>query len=400
MATLAAPAQIRRPSAMAGDERAQSPSKSAAKLAPTGQKQPAGAGYHSAASTMHGASYLAAISQYLNKGQPGAAEPPDSTSDAHETTEDGQLLSRFRIANLIGVGNYARVYRAFTLSGKELAVKAINLSRTSDTYKQKFLPRELTILRRIRHPNICKVHEIIQIADRVFIVMQFCPRGTIADLLHRLGALSEPVSRNLFSQTAEAVAYLHSLDLAHRDLKVENILLDGEFCPKLTDFSYSVQVRDAHRLQQATHKTTQTGHRDNHAGSQPPAGLPANCRQGPKSRSSSMRLNDTFCGTLPYLSPEIIRQCPYDSKKTDIWSLGICLYVMLNDRLPFPFHDIKLMVKRQMSHEFKFRASIEFSEQSKDLVRHMLEPEYQRRPSCADLLKHPWMFGPREKPAP
>lgn len=319
--------------------------------------------------------------QMLLSSCSGQSKDLDPSKDIQETNEDAAFIKRFRISSLIGTGNYARVYKATSSQGRELAIKAINLSKTSENYRTKFLPRELTILRRISHANICKTQEIIQVADRIFIVMQYCPHGTIADLLHKLGPLSEPVARDLFIQTVDAVVYMHSIDLAHRDLKVENILLDQDFCPKLTDFSYSIDVREKHNsLSRKSHKSGSLKQLKN-----------------VKSRSP-IKLSDTFCGTLPYLSPEMIRQTPYDSKKTDVWSLGVCLYVTLNDRLPFPFNDIRLMVKKQITRDYKFRAHGEFSDQLRDIISLMLEPDFPKRLTSQEVSRHVWMSGPREKP--
>ena len=327
-----------------------------------------------------------------------------SDRDTKETNEDAALLKRYKITHLVGTGNYARVYRALSASGRELAVKSINLSKTSENYKQKFLPRELTILKKINHVNICKIYEIIQIADRIFILMQFCTRGTIADLLQKnAGPLNERVARYLFGQTVDAVAYLHSIDVAHRDLKIENILLDSEYNPKLTDFSYSVQVRSSSSGNNSVASKSVKNHSHNQSHRQNSHQLNLNLvnqshgKSGGMSRVS-LRLNDTFCGTLPYLSPEMIRQFPYDSKKTDIWSLGICLYVMLNDRLPFPFSDIKLMIRRQLTREYKFKANLEISDLCKDLMTRLLEPDFSRRATSLEVSRHNWLNGVREKP--
>lgn len=316
-------------------------------------------------------------------GQAGVLIEADAKKDAQETAEDAGALKRFKIINLIGTGNYSRVYRAVSQSGKELAIKTINLSKTTENYQHKFLPRELTILKKISHVNICKTQEIIQIGERVYIIMQYCPRGTIADLLHKLGPLSEPVARGLFGPTIDAVSYLHSLDYAHRDLKVENILLDHDFNPKLTDFSYSVYTGD----KQTRARTTVQSPTNNHQ-----------TKKSMFKTGFSPRLNETFCGTLPYLSPEMIRQQPYDSKKTDMWSLGVCLYVMLNDKLPFPFNDVRQMLKKQMTRDYKFKQDSNFSSQCKDLIALLLEPDLNRRLTCFDAIKHPWLFGTREKP--
>lgn len=310
----------------------------------------------------------------------------DPVKDAQETAEDAVVLKRYKIISLVGTGNYARVYKALALAqnSKEVAVKAINLNKTSDNYKQKFLPRELNILRKINHVNICKIYEIIQISDRIFIVMQFCAKGTIADLLQKNGPLSEPLTRHLFVPTVDAIVYLHSLDLAHRDIKVENILLDHEYSPKLTDFSYSVYTGDRANNKDNLRTTTKAlGNNNNNK----------------QTNLTRIQLNETFCGTLPYLSPEMIRQFPYDSKKTDVWSLGICFYVMLNDRLPFPFNDIKLMVKKQLTKDYKFKANIDVSEHCREFISLLLEPDFTKRPSILEASRHPWMNGPRERPS-
>lgn len=327
--------------------------------------------------------------------QPGG-RARTQTTPADETAEDAALLRRFKLLQLIGLGNYARVYRATPTDAatasspadgldRELAIKSINLGRVSENYRTKFLPRELSILKRAQHANICKVYEIFQVTHRIFIVMQFCSRGTITDLLQRLGPLSEPVARNLFVQVADAVVYLHALDFAHRDIKVENILLDGDFVPKLTDFSYSVRL--GVRAREAKVACGEL----RRIKSQKAA-------QNRKSTSRS-RLNETFCGTLPYLAPEMIRQIPYDSKKADVWSLGVSLYVMLNDRIPFPIDDIKETVRRQLSRDYKFKAQPQRSDKCLELVGLLLEPDFYKRITSQEASRHAWMSsGPREKP--
>lgn len=306
--------------------------------------------------------------------EPSVERARDSNRETRETGEDGNLLKRYKILGLIGLGNYARVYKAiFVRNNKDLAIKAINLAKTTDNYRHKFLPRELAILRRVNHDNICKVFEIVQVADRIYIVMQFCSRGTIADLLQRnSGPFHEPVARFLFGPTVAAVAYLHQNDIAHRDVKIENILLDQNYNPKLTDFSYSCRVRSA----ESSCKELRS-------------------REGGRPK---IKLNETFCGTLPYLSPEMIKKKAYDAKKTDSWSLGICLYVLLNDRLPFPFSDIRTMVRRQLTRDYEFRHHIEVGEGTRELVAQMLEPDPAKRLMANDAGRHTWFNGPRERP--
>lgn len=297
--------------------------------------------------------------------------------DNRETAEDMALLKRFKILALIGTGNYARVYKAgFARNNKCLAIKAINLARTTDNYRHKFLPRELSILRRVNHDNICKVYEIIQVADRIYIVMQFCSRGSLADLLQKNnGPFNERIVRYLFAPTLAAVMYLHSNEIAHRDIKIENILLDQNYTPKLTDFSYSCLLKRC-ESRSVSLRETSSSHRSR----------------------ISLKLNTTFCGTLPYLSPEMIRRQPYDPKKTDSWSLGISLFVLLNDRLPFPFGDIKIMVRKQLLRDYEFRPSAAISEPARELLGQLLEPDPTKRLNTYDTSRHAWFHGPRERP--
>lgn len=346
----------------------------------------------------------------INNAGANNPDPVQESKDAKETAEDSAVLRRFKIVQLIGTGNYARVYRGLSQSGRELAIKSINLSKTTDNYKYKFLPRELTILKRITHPNICKIYEITQVSDRVFIIMQFCSRGTIADLLHHCGPLNEPVTRYLFVPTAEAVHYLHAMHFSHRDLKLENILLDHDYNPKLTDFSYSVSFASSSEKSFASKTVRSPTIVANSQGlslGKQHSGPSRNSSPGPAGGVQSSRcaaihtskLNETFCGTLPYLSPEMIRRQPYDSKKTDMWSLGVCLYIMLNDKAPFLFDDIKSMVKKQLSCDFKFRTNVEFSPEVRELVSLMLEPDYTKRISSHEVVRHIWTQGEREKPS-
>lgn len=303
----------------------------------------------------------------------GMSRDRDRPRNTLEAPEDLLILKRYKILSMIGFGNYARVYKAlYVRTNKDLAIKAINLAKTTDNYRHKFLPRELSILRRIDHENICKIYEIIQVAERIYIVMQFCSRGTIADLLRKnSGPFQEPVVRFLFAPTIAAVMYLHSNDIAHRDIKIENILLDQNYVPKLTDFSYSCIIRSREISNKGSSRS---------------------------SSNRSVHLNETFCGTLPYLSPEMIRKLRYDPRKTDSWSLGICFFVLLNDRLPFPFGNIKIMVRKQLIKDYKFRPSVEASEEARELLGLLLEPDPLKRLTAWDTSRHCWFNGPRERP--
>jgi serine/threonine protein kinase len=260
----------------------------------------------------------------------------------------------YKLLNEIGKGNYANVYSTVDKNNKIVALKVIDLEKASVNYRLKFLPRELKIMSRVRHPNIVSIYSILQSSNAIYILMEYAPNGTIGHFISRNGAIKESQCKPMFKQILEGVHYMHSYGMSHRDIKVENILLTHKFKPKLTDFSYS-KAEDL-----------KNGKRD---------------------------LSRTFCGSLPYLPPEMIQMQSYDPLVSDIWSLGITLYVMLCDALPFSITNLSLMLDRQLSKNWKFhsRVSNSLSDSVKNIMSVMLQPDVKIRKTTSSLLLHQWI---------
>lgn len=149
--------------------------------------------------------------------------------------------------------------------------------------------------------------------------------------------------------------YIHDHDVAHRDLKSENILLDKFKNVKLTDFGFSRDCFD-HRTGRGV-------------------------------------LSETYCGSAAYVAPEVLRSVPYNPRLSDIWSLGVVLYVMVNNILPFDDSDLTKMITRQINRSWSFSSKVEdkLSLELKDLIRQMLEPDANKRPTITKVLRHPWL---------
>ncbi|AGO10401.1 AaceriABL055Cp [[Ashbya] aceris (nom. inval.)] len=280
-----------------------------------------------------------------------AAERSDAAAARNGVAEDkltGFILPSlnrqisWRMVKLIGSGNFSDVYlyestgaSAVEEKFQQVAVKAIRYPlelqnpqvRTSTKYKEVLsrlessLTRELAILRSLDHPCIVKLYGINDcnfldsrrpLVDHINeptlppckMVMSYCSGGDILDVAKR-GLLPDWLLQRVFTELAHAVLYLHENLVIHRDLKLENVLLKYPLEQVLTmreDFSCSfIELADF--------------------------GLCKRVRQN--------ELCTTRCGSEDYISPEVLMGLPYDGRLCDTWALGVILYALLEDRLPF-----------------------------------------------------------------
>lgn len=158
--------------------------------------------------------------------------------------------------------------------------------------------REFYYLRELKnHPHITKLFEIIFTETSVYMILEFYPSGDLFEYVTKQGNLEIDEALRIFVQIAGAVHYLHKNGCCHRDLKLENVLLDKQMNVKLSDFGFTRE-------------------------------LPF-IQHGPKSLLSE------YCGTGAYMAPEIVQRMPYSGIKIDIWALGVILYTMLSGEMPF-----------------------------------------------------------------
>ena len=234
-------------------------------------------------------------------------------------------------------GSFASVFRA-RRNGEKIAVKLIDCDLNSVDYRYKFLPRELYVLKRLKHPFITVIYDIFTIANRVYIFMELAS-GDAIDML-KDGPLAEPKCQVLFKQVCSALSYMHSLGIAHRDIKCENILLnESQTVAKLTDFGFARIVYD-----QSTGKKL---------------------------------LTETHCGSAAYVAPEILEPGPVDAIIADCWSIGVVLYVLMNNRLPFTDKGIERQLRKQKKKEYYFANQL--SKDCEQLIANLLEPDIKSR---------------------
>lgn len=282
-------------------------------------------------------------------------------SDLLNSTSEELILSSkgYKILKVLGEGSYAKVYLSDfkTASGPgryQLACKIIDTRKAPRDFVKKFLPRELDILIKLNHPHIIHVHSIFQRKYKYYVFMRHAEQGDLLDYITRKGPASEPQARVWFRQMALAIQYLHDLDVVHRDLKCENVLITNNFNLKIADFGFARYTHDS-------------------------AGKPL--------------LSETYCGSLSYVAPEILKGQPYYLKPTDMWSLGVILYVIVNKSMPFVDNNAKRLYELQINKRWRFRSKVvnNLTEPLKKLVAYLLEPDAMKRFKIEDSLKCAWI---------
>ncbi|CAO2209495.1 unnamed protein product [Urochloa humidicola] len=272
-----------------------------------------------------------------------------SNSGGRETTKKPSLLlGRYEVGKLLGQGNFAKVYQARNVrTGEEVAIKVMEKEKIFKSGLTAHIKREIAVLRRVRHPHIVQLYEVMATKLRIYFVME-CVRG--GELFARVarGRLAEDDARRYFQQLVSSVAFCHARGVFHRDIKPENLLVDGDGDLKVSDFGLSA-VADQMR----------------HDG-----------------------LFHTFCGTPAYVAPEVLSRRGYDAAKADLWSCGVVLYVLMAGYLPF--QDRNLVGMYRKIHRGEFRCPKWFSPELKRLLRRVLDTNPQRRATAAEIMDDEW----------
>ncbi|XP_061908794.1 NUAK family SNF1-like kinase 1 [Entelurus aequoreus] len=203
------------------------------------------------------------------------------------------LKHRYELMETLGKGAYGKVKKAVErVSLKTVAIKSIRKDHITDDLDRIHIQREIEITSSLKHPNIIRFHEVFESRDKIVIVMEYASNGELYDYILEKRKLTETEARSIFRQITSAVHYCHKNGVVHRDLKLENILLNEDLTVKLADFGLSSQYHKGSLLQ-------------------------------------------TYCGSPLYASPEIVTGLPYQGPEVDCWALGVLLYALVYSSMPF-----------------------------------------------------------------
>ncbi|XP_012549780.1 serine/threonine-protein kinase par-1 isoform X5 [Bombyx mori] len=264
-------------------------------------------------------------------------------------------VGNYELEKTIGTGNFAVVKLAtHVITKSKVAIKIIDKSRLDeDNLKKTF--REIAIMKRLSHPHIVRLYQVMESTHTIYLVTEYAPNGEIFDHLVSRGRMTESEAARAFSQMVAAVGYCHANGVVHRDLKAENLLLDKNMNIKLADFGFSNEYRTGGAL-------------------------------------------STWCGSPPYAAPELFEGRQYDGPKADIWSLGVVLYVLVCGALPFDGNTLHEL--RNVVLSGKFRIPYFMSQECENLIRHMLVVEPEKRLSLRGVARHRWLAAHQPGPGP
>ncbi|KAM6179057.1 serine/threonine-protein kinase DCLK1 isoform 2-T2 [Rhynchocyon petersi] len=281
----------------------------------------------------------------------------ENDGPGEEALEEGfqipaTIAERYKVGRTIGDGNFAVVKECVERStAREYALKIIKKSKCRG--KEHMIQNEVSILRRVKHPNIVLLIEEMDVPTELYLVMELVKGGDLFDAITSTNKYTERDASGMLYNLASAIKYLHSQNIVHRDIKPENLLVyehqDGSKSLKLGDFGLATIV------------------------------------DGPLY---------TVCGTPTYVAPEIIAETGY-GLKVDIWAAGVITYILLCGFPPFrgSGDDQEVLFDQILMGQVDFPAPYweNVSDSAKELITMMLLVDVDQRFSAVQVLEHPWV---------
>ena len=267
--------------------------------------------------------------------------------NAVEEYEPEPKISDFEFIKELGVGSFGKVYLVYHKKTKhKFALKSIDKLDEVNYEEKSYFAREIEIMYKLNHPNICKLFSHFEDNNYCYFLMQYIPNGNAFDLIPKIGKKQQNMKliTSVMKDLISAIYYLHNMKptIVHRDIKPENILLGENSKAYLTDFGWSNYIR-------------------NH------------------------RIRNTVCGTPLYLPPEMVSETGHN-EKADIWCIGVLLFELSTGKVPFEGNDYTT-VKYNISHlNISWPSDIE--PDVKDLVSKILKKNPNERLSIEKILSH------------
>ncbi|KAH9623959.1 hypothetical protein KSS87_016218 [Heliosperma pusillum] len=261
----------------------------------------------------------------------------------------GMRLGKYELGKILGEGNFGKVkFAKNTETGKSFAVKILEKKKILNLKITDQIKREIATLKVLKHPNIVRLYEVLASKTKIYMVLEYVHGGELFDKIASRGKLPEKEGRRLFQQLVDGVGYCHDKGVFHRDLKLENILIDGKGNIKVSDFGLSA--------------------------------LPQH--------SGSDGLLHTTCGSPNYVAPEILANRGYNGSTADVWSCGVILYVILTGYLPFDDRNLAVLYQKITRGDVQIPKWL--SPGAQKMIRKILDPNPVTRLTIAEIKVDEW----------
>ncbi|OHT05796.1 CAMK family protein kinase [Tritrichomonas foetus] len=271
----------------------------------------------------------------------------------------------YELLELIGTGAFAFVYKARLITSQQegeneefidsyFAIKVIPKNKLVEPGDEERLQREIDTMTLLIHESIVALHKSFVDDENYYLVMDLCSGGTVFTYILSGNRLREPQAATIFRQICEAIEFCHNRGIAHRDLKLQNILFTTFPNIKVSDFGLCGYISDDTKM-------------------------------------------STFCGSPCYSAPECINHVDYDGKLADIWSLGVILFELVTSSHPWNVSNVAVMVQQICKAQYTIPAFV--TSACADLIDSLLKVKSEERIDIDSIMAHPWMKIAAKKPS-
>lgn len=254
----------------------------------------------------------------------------------------------YELHQVLGEGSFGKVKVARHVSTSELfAVKIVGKCSISDIEEAERVYRETAILTTLRHENVIRLCEVIDTSSKVYLVMEFARGGELLEYISKKRVLSERETNRIVHQMVDGIDYCHKKNVIHRDLKLENVLLDESGCIKIADFGLSNSIKFGQKM-------------------------------------------GTDCGTPSYTSPEQISSRRQVGAATDVWSLGVMVFTMMCGFLPFVGTSTRQIFRKIVAGQYLIPDFI--SDEGRNFLERLLTVDVDERITIHSIRAHNWFL--------
>ena len=268
-----------------------------------------------------------------------------------------ERLAKYEIGDSLGKGAYAIVKVVTNKITKEkYAMKIYDREKLNSNSKKNCVYKEIQILKQLKHKNIARLIEVISTDKQILIIQELVEGISLREYYNNeirnqkgISIHKEHIFKIIFRQIFEAMDYIHKLGIAHRDIKLENILIKKNYEIKIIDFGFGMY-------------------------------------------NPENKLQKFFCGTPNYMPPEIAEKKPYNGQLADMWSLGILVYKIFCADFPFKGKDEKDLYKSIKTG--KFTMANYTPDYARKIICSLIVLNPAKRMTCEEVLNSDWL---REK---